>query len=109
MLVISGDEMMHEREPRYQVANVYGDCWVIDKPNSRVLAAHLIEANANLIAAALNAAEDAGRWKAALEFAWAFVPRPRGDPDDPMYNAKFAAAYAEHRQALKAEPKEATR
>ena len=61
------------------------------------------------LAVALNAAEDAGRLKAALEFAWAFVPRPREDPDDPMYNAKFAAAYAEHRQALKAEPKEATR
>ena len=48
-------------KPRYEVANVYGDCWVIGKPDSRGLAAHLIEANAYLIAAALNAVEDARR------------------------------------------------
>jgi len=59
-------------EPRYRVEVWATKCLVVDysRPLNAyrsVLAACWTDGVANMIAAALNAAEDAGRWKAALE------------------------------------------
>ena len=108
-------------EPRYRV-DVWADKWLVvdcsrlPTAYRSVMAECVREADANIIVAALNAAEDAGRWKAALEEiaeddVWPETPYRCGCRDSadtvtlpcPQHGPVHVA-----RQALKAETKEET-
>ena len=111
-------------EPRYRVEVWATKCLVVDysRPLNAyrsVLAACWTDGVANMIAAALNAAEDAGRWKAALELVEfkareghshrSLAATARAGLNGHDLRRALATTLSRHeaRQALKAEPKEA--
>ena len=110
---------MMAAEPRYRVSPTIGTLALIEKRWAvydtqrsagtgwaNIVCSCDAAADANLIAAALNAAEDAGRWKVALERLIPKVEaytRGRG-----LVGADLLQAVNDARDALKApEPKEA--